>query len=62
MTRQIDTKTPNRYATPPATVEACQADRANRPGSEDRTPSQVDSLNQAAAVVQRGLVAGQVTR
>ncbi|MFF0092748.1 hypothetical protein ACFYSF_22685 [Streptomyces canus] len=56
MTRQIDTKTPNRVATPPATVQACQDDRNNRPHSEDRTPSQVDALLAAEAAVQRGLV------
>lgn len=62
MARQISTKTPNTVATPPATVEACQADRANRPGSENRTPYQVDNLRAAEAVVQLGLITGQVSR
>ncbi|MFM9590755.1 hypothetical protein ACKI16_29635 [Streptomyces scabiei] len=56
MAREISTKTPNAVATPPATVEACQGDRANRPGSENRTPSQVDDLRAAEAIVQRGLI------
>ncbi|MFF5968197.1 hypothetical protein ACFY64_31640 [Streptomyces collinus] len=46
-------------ATPPATVQACQDDRNNRPGSENRTPEQVDTLLAAEAAVQRGLVTGR---
>lgn len=61
MTRRIDTRTPNPITSTPATVAACQKDRASRPGSEDRTPSQVDTLLAAEALVQRGLVSGQVT-
>lgn len=45
MTRQIDTKTPQAAATQPATVRACQQDRAGR--NED--------LQRAEATVQRGL-------
>ncbi|MFE9127750.1 hypothetical protein ACFYOF_20470 [Streptomyces sp. NPDC007148] len=45
MTRQIDTKTPNRIATEPATVEACQRDRKGRD----------DALQAAIAAVQKGL-------
>lgn len=56
MTRRIDTKTPNQAASQPATVQACQGDRADRPGSEDRTPSQVDALRAAEASVQRALI------
>lgn len=61
MTRQIDTRTPNPLTSTPATVAACQEDRANRPGSENRTPGQVDTLRAAEAVVQRGLISGQVS-
>ncbi|MFE7214556.1 hypothetical protein ACFU93_32370 [Streptomyces sp. NPDC057611] len=46
MTRQIDTKTPNQVATPPATVQACKQDRAGRN----------DKLQGAEAAVQKGLV------
>ncbi|MFB7574672.1 hypothetical protein [Streptomyces sp. NPDC056165] len=46
MTREIDTKTPNQVATPPATVQACKQDRDGR-----------DEKRQAAeAAVQKGLV------
>lgn len=68
MTRKIDTHTPNPITSAPATVAACQGDRANRPGSvsditgERRTATQVDTLRAAEAVIQRGLVAGEVTR
>lgn len=68
MTRKIDTKTPNAAASTPATVAACQQDRANRPGSvsditgERRTGTQVDTLRAAEASIQRGLVTGQVAR
>lgn len=60
MTRKIDTKTPNQVATPPATVAACQQDRATRPYSEDNPPSQVDRLLAAEASVQKGLLPLQV--
>jgi hypothetical protein len=60
VTRKIDTKTPNPVASNPATVEACQADRNNRPGSENGlSPSQVDTLRAADAAVQRGLAGGR---
>ncbi|MFJ1606981.1 hypothetical protein ACIOHS_26960 [Streptomyces sp. NPDC088253] len=59
MTKRIDTRTPNPITSTPATVAACQGDRNNRPGSEDRTPSQVDALRAAEAAVQRGLVGGR---
>ena len=68
MTRKIDTRTPNAAASTPATVAACQEDRANRPGSvsditgERRTPTQVDTLRAAEAAVQRGLVTREATR
>jgi hypothetical protein len=62
VTKRIDTRTPNSVASTPATVENCQGDRNNRPGSEDRTPSQVDTLRAGEAAVQRGLVSGQVAR
>jgi len=68
VTRKIDTKTPNAAASTPATVAACQADRSNRPGSVSdltggpRTAAQVDTLRAAEAVIQRGLVTGQVAR
>ncbi|MGW2074930.1 hypothetical protein ACWCPK_42040 [Streptomyces sp. NPDC001953] len=45
MTRQIDTKTPNRVATPTTTVEACKRDRKGRD----------DALQAANAAVQKGL-------
>lgn len=45
MTRQIDTKTPNRVVTLPATVEACQRDREGRD----------EALQAANAAVQKGL-------
>lgn len=62
MSRRIDTKTPNPITSTPATVEACQADRNNRPGSEGRTPSQVDMMRAGEAAVQRGLSGTGVTR
>ncbi|MFJ3249134.1 hypothetical protein [Streptomyces sp. NPDC086782] len=46
MTREIDTKTPNEAATQPATVQACQQDRAGRN----------DKIQAANAAVQKGLV------
>ncbi|MEV5048242.1 hypothetical protein AB0N20_27495 [Streptomyces griseoincarnatus] len=55
MTRQIDTRTPQAAGTQPATVQACQADRAGRPGSEGRAPSAVDQLRAAEASVQRAV-------
>lgn len=55
MTRQIDTRTPQAAATEPATVQACQADRAGRPGGEDRPASVVDQLRAAEASVQRAV-------
>ncbi|MXM66769.1 hypothetical protein GR925_25890 [Streptomyces sp. HUCO-GS316] len=63
MTRKIDTKTPNRITSTPATAAACQADRQNRPGSErGLTPSQVDTELAGEAAVQRGLVGGGTAR
>lgn len=63
MTRKIDTRTPNAAASTPATVAACQQDRASRPGSErGLSPSQVDTARAGEAAVQRGLVSGQVAR
>ncbi|GGQ49727.1 hypothetical protein GCM10010250_21600 [Streptomyces althioticus] len=62
MTKRIDIKTPNQVATPPATVEACQQDRANRPYSENNSPATVDKLLAAEASVQRGLTPLKVSR
>ncbi len=45
MTRRIDTKTPNQTAGQPATVQACQQDRAGRN----------DAVQATEASVQRGL-------
>ncbi|MYR55971.1 hypothetical protein GTY54_49420 [Streptomyces sp. SID625] len=59
MTKEIDTRTPNRITSTPTTVEACQGDRSNRPYSEGRTPSQVDALLAAEASVQRALAGGR---
>ncbi|MER7739985.1 hypothetical protein ABTX34_16995 [Streptomyces sp. NPDC096538] len=62
MTKRIDTNTPNRIASTPATVEACQQDRAARPYSEDNSAATVDKLLEAEASVQRGLLPLKVSR
>lgn len=62
MKRLISTKDQSAAATEPATVEACQQDRATRPYSEDNSPAVVDQLLEAEASVQRGLLPLRVSR